>query len=201
MESASTKAGRSTGLLDEFPLSLETPCPQFLPIQARSRLFLVWPQIISLDLRAVCNNFRKKKLDFIFVRFCRGTENSSMCFTNRRLSDFPSLQAHQGSSSIKGTYATQIWLSMTCKKLLFVQFAQPLLILQSNVFVHQALVFLLRWIYCYTEHKLPAGVHEPAQNRAIDTTHLFAVFFAFYSLDDRTRSARWSSISFSQPAF
>jgi len=49
------------GLLDEFPLSLlETPCPQVLPIQARSRLFLVWPQIISLDLRAVCNNFRKK---------------------------------------------------------------------------------------------------------------------------------------------
>lgn len=120
---------------------------------------------------------------------------------NRRLSDFPSLQAHQGSSPIKGTYATQIWLSMTCKKLLFVQFAQPLLILQSNVFVHQGSVFLLRCIYCYTKHKLPAGVHEPAQNRAIDTTHLFAVFFAFYLLDDRTRSARWSSISFSQPAF
>lgn len=72
------KGRQKYGLLDRL---LETPCPQVLPIQARSRLFLVWPQIISLDLRAVCNNFRKKKLDFVFVRFCRGTENSSMRFT------------------------------------------------------------------------------------------------------------------------
>jgi hypothetical protein len=169
------------GLLDEFPLSLlETPCPQVLPIQARSRLFLVWPQIISLDLRALCNNFRKKKLDLSLFGSAEELRTPLCVSPNRRLSDFPSLQAHQGSSLIKGIYATQIWLSMTCKKLLFVQFAQPLLILQSNVFVHQGLVLLLRWIYYYNEHKLPAGVHESAQNRAIDIQHIYLLSFLLF---------------------
>ena len=39
---------------------------------------------------------------------------------------------------------------MTCKKLLFVQFAQPLLILQSNVFVHHRLVF-----FCFVGFTAP----------------------------------------------
>jgi hypothetical protein len=65
------RQAEAPGVLDEFPLSL-------LETQARSRLFLVWPKIIALDLRAVCNDFPKKKMDFVFVRFSRGTENSSM---------------------------------------------------------------------------------------------------------------------------